>query len=695
MLQCTQSGCGGDRYECAPGQGIGGNGETGETGQTDNSASLLPTASQLPPGDEVEAKSEVLKEQGWGSGITNAIDDFWSTWSNITGQSGANKLLDCCIPDPLGTYLTIEDCAQQSICYDCATFDDPRYHCEVGAGTYDPVLNQSGNLCSQTTLGDCITNNWTCYMTSIECVRLGCEHDHETWVCNYSPDAEPDDGEVIGEQNWYGSSFRKPLNEWSVVPSLIPPCTQAGYMGYNSQQECEDATPCYSGETFCFIGSSKIKMFDGTEKRIDQVIEGDIVLNDKGTSSTVVGAQRHEDFHDKIYGFNGEDPFVTAEHPLLVEGDIWKSIDPTWFPEEFSHDGIERFQLEVGDKLIVGENKEAKVVTSIDEHKLEVAVYSLELDVVNTYYVNGYVSHNAFFRDERPLKEWVVDPTGQGQIDPLWPPIDRGCPCHDTPLTYDPMCCYKFGPSSPGGPTPPSPTGGSTYSCCQSNGTNAVNHTLCGVMNSVTWQLDGYPYGYLGCVVPTSATPIAGSTCTPQPWLTGPGGGSQQGCGGGINENPAGGPQGAPPQPGGGGGDGGELGTGDTKGEIKTQPRPEHAEKMTQWENEVSNNAGERVMFNTYGVDANPLFNGDSGTQYEYNIISGDISRIDGDTKTIIGNFMDTEDEPVKVQPTEKPVGEPTDQPIVEPVKTPDTPETPETKELREQVLRMKKLMGL
>ena len=191
-------------------------------------------------------------------------------------------------------------------------------------------------------------------------------------------------------------------------------------------------------------------MFDGTEKRIDEIIEGDVVLNDEGTESRVVEVQKHVDFHDNIYGFNGEEPFVTAEHPLLVEGDIWKSIDPTWTPEEFSHD-IERFQLEVGDKLIVGTNKEIKVVNSIDEHKLEVPVYNLELDVVNTYYVNEYVSHNAFFRDTRITEADVV-----GVGNDWWTPDGPGnptglCPCIVPAGTYDPACCLKGG-----GPPPPS-----------------------------------------------------------------------------------------------------------------------------------------------------------------------------------------------------------------------------------------------
>ena len=82
-----------------------------------------------------------------------------------------------------------------------------------------------------------------------------------------------------------------------------------------------------------------------------------------------------------------------------------------------------------------------------------------------------------------------------------------------------------------------------------------------------------------------------------------------------------------------------------------------------------------------------------SEKEYTYDIISGDIFRIEGDNRTKIGNFVDKEEETVDVKPTERPTPEslPTEKPA-EPVKP---VETPETKELKEQVLRMKKLMGL
>ena len=704
LQACIQSGCGSDRFICAPGQGIGGNNNTGvvsigpgETGtylSADSETTGIETGGGIDKEFDRKTTSQTKLTEQMAGGIEMAGGQIQADMEKEElAVYDPSKLLDCCIPDPQGPYLTVEECAQQSVCFDCATFDDPRWHCEAGAGTYDPVLNQSGSLCTLTTLGDCITNSWTCWTNQMACVRSGCEHDHETWTCPWRPDEEEDVGISLGEQNWYGTSFRKPLNELTLVNDIYPDCVQGGYMGWNSEQECLDNSPCTTNTgTTCFIGSCKIKMFDGTEKRIDQVIEGDTVLNDKGTSSTVVGVQRHEDFHDKLYGFNGEDPFVTAEHPLLAEGDTWKSIDPNWFPKEFGHD-IERFQLEVGDKLIMGEDKESKVITSIDEHKLEEAVYNLQLDVVHTYYVNGYVAHNAFFRNERPLSEREIGGGEVPWIDPVHWPIDE-CWCGDQPPTYSSLCCHKgpFGPGSPNPPSPPSTPAG--YKCCNSNSQTPVggwNNILCP---------SGPTGGYLSCCIPSTQTCPSGSIEDPMCKVQSPGGpnyppngtwyyGTQSQCNSccsGPIVFPSVNPSAAPPQPGGGGGDG------DVKGEIKTQPKPEHAKKMTQWEKAVSDNAGERVMFNTYGVDANPLFNSPSKTEYGYNIISGDITRIDDDTKTIIGNFIDTEDEPVKVQPTEKPVGEPTDQPIVEPVKTPDTPET---KELREQVLRMKKLMGL
>ena len=121
--------------------------------------------------------------------------------------------------------------------------------------------------------------------------------------------------------------------------------------------------------------------------------------------------------------------------------------------------------------------------------------------------------------------------------------------------------------------------------------------------------------------------------------------------------------------------------------------KPEHSEKMSQWTKAVADNSGQRVKFDGYGADTNPLFLSDSEKEYTYEIISGDIFRIEGDNRTKIGNFVDKEDKTVDVKPTEKQIREPL--PTEKPTKPVAPVETPETKELKEQVLRMKKLMGL
>ena len=421
---------------------------------------------------------------------------------------------------------------------------------------------------------------------------------------------------------------------------------------------------------------------------------GEEVLNDKGTSSTVTHIQKHE--NSEIYGFNGEEAFVTKDHPLLVKTDgknEWKSIDPEWIAP-FSH-GVDALRLEVGDILLKGENKEEMEVTSIEKEGVVDFTYNLVLDTVHTYYANEYIAHNAFFRSRTLTEERIGGPDDLNPID--WPidpwPSTGGCPCPDGTTSWS---CCKGNPPSPSWPSPGSPGTSTTYKCCVDNNYDAS------IPNSgipVGGFAAGVPSGYpgpvcsnplsLACCIPSSQSCPYGSstvsTCASQS------SGQCEGCC--QNElNTL--PRLASPQPPEGGG--GEPGTGDSKGEIKTQPRPEHTEKMTQWENAVSENAGERVKFDNYGVDANPLFNGDSGEKYEYNIISGDISRFDGDSKIKIGNFMDTEDKSVEVEPIRKPTEKPREVPVApETQEVPAAPETPETQELKEQLSRIKKLMGM
>ena len=527
LQACKDGGCGDGRYRCQPYVKI-----------------------KKIKGDVVFQNSQQLAEQSslGGGNVGNDLEmEVLDKEINFVLNTDPDTPveLDCCVPDPMGPHLTLQDCVDNSECGDC---DQVKWKCKRDGSTQ----TQSNDICVQTVQADPDCLGGGCFNGIQACIASGCEHNRETWVC---PGKDPT---KVPQQT---------MGEQSTGLSIIggQGCIQQGYFGWDTEQECLDNTDCWKTSTndtnpYCFVGESKVKMSDGTEKRIDEIKEGDLVLNDEGTESKVVEAQKHVDFHDNIYGFNGEEPFVTAEHPLLVEGDIWKSIDPTWHPEEFSHD-IERFKLEIGDKLIIGEDKETKVVTSIDEYKLEVPVYNLQLDVVNTYYVNEYVSHNAFFRDKRISEERVgvdyvmgKDPITGNPVDP-----NGGCPCINPPNTYHPDCCLK-------NPNPPSPAT-PTLACCKSKNNLAVDHSGCGIMNSQTYTMDYYPYGYLACCVPVSALPIMtngveSSDCTATFSCVSAGGvlsgdGSGNSCfGGGINE-----PSGLNPKMAGGDDDGdGSLG---------------------------------------------------------------------------------------------------------------------------------------
>ena len=480
-------------------------------------------------------------------------------------------------------------------------------------------------------------------------------------------------------------------------------------------------------------------MGDGTEKRIDEVEVGEKVLNDKGTNSVVVQVEKHENVAD-IYGFNGEESFVTKDHPLLVKTSDeheWKSIDPLWISPHYH--GVDALELEVGDVLLKGESKEEMEITSIDKGGVADVTYNLMLDTVHTYYANDYVAHNAFFREEMWLKEDVVNPDDyHGPKDPvLWP--GGGCPCPEGAASmygsFSPACCGKGGPGT--GP----PSGGGTgcsffegkgngddwrkcsagfrhgkssqpsecHICDPNNGpTNtmspnqmvgnargkAPNGDCCirkafidyssmasGGCHATDWTQNNYGTSNQ-CMSQVCAS--TWSTNMPCNGYAASGCGNPS-CGGNSVGGP---PPTAPPQPGGGGGDDPKGGDGSGDGKVETrkaQPKPEHSQKMSQWTKAVADNSGQRVTFDGYNFDTNPLFISSSDKKYTYDMVSGEIFRLEGERRVKIGDFVEKKEEPVKVEPVKQPT----------PQQTPEPKETPETRELKEQVLRMKKLMGL
>ena len=138
----------------------------------------------------------------------------------------------------------------------------------------------------------------------------------------------------------------------------------------------------------CFTPDTKILMADGSEKRIAEVKEGDVVMGEGGSLNTVEKAKAYDKI-DSIYKINDGDYFVTGGHPFkTTEG--WKAMRPTATAD--SHRDLNVTELHVGDQIITREGTET--VFAITFMEMPVTVYNLAVDGNDTFFANGYLVHN-------------------------------------------------------------------------------------------------------------------------------------------------------------------------------------------------------------------------------------------------------------------------------------------------------------
>jgi hypothetical protein len=198
-------------------------------------------------------------------------------------------------------------------------------------------------------------------------------------------------------------------------------CTSNGFCGCRADTEtCGIDTDCCNhtgGQgctgagtcgTICFTGSTRVLMADGSERPIEDIEAGDVVLGSNGQPNLVLGVKAPDLGRRLLYAFNGDDYFVTAEHPFLTTGG-WKAVDPIRAAEE--HSGVAATHLRVGDDLFAAESRPldgvcGNVLTATALRTVALAtmrsraddpaliVYSLKVDGDRTYFANGFVVHN-------------------------------------------------------------------------------------------------------------------------------------------------------------------------------------------------------------------------------------------------------------------------------------------------------------
>tara|TARA_Y100000034_G_C6871387_1_gene397892 strand:- start:193 stop:1773 length:1581 start_codon:yes stop_codon:yes gene_type:complete len=159
--------------------------------------------------------------------------------------------------------------------------------------------------------------------------------------------------------------------------------------------------------TECFIAGTKVWMEDGTEKNIEDIEVGDVVLsynrNNKSlTNETVTNlvTQEHlkeeDDLTVQLWFDNGTFVHATIANPFIVEGKGVAAWDPdrgnrvhSWVGENFS-------QLEIGDTILFYDGNDL-IKTKLEKAEVyyeQIRTYDIEVENTKTFFANGVLTHN-------------------------------------------------------------------------------------------------------------------------------------------------------------------------------------------------------------------------------------------------------------------------------------------------------------
>ena len=146
--------------------------------------------------------------------------------------------------------------------------------------------------------------------------------------------------------------------------------------------------------TGCFVAGSKVLMADFTEKNIESVEIGDLVINQRGEANKVIKLYHHPMEDRVLYTVNSLIE-MTDSHPILTtEG--WKSLNPEKTREIHPDLAIEG-RLKLGDSIRKYDNFRKFYVEGVEtlvKRKTLIPVFNLDVDGDDTFIVDNFVVHN-------------------------------------------------------------------------------------------------------------------------------------------------------------------------------------------------------------------------------------------------------------------------------------------------------------
>ena len=192
-----------------------------------------------------------------------------------------------------------------------------------------------------------------------------------------------------------------------IVPVPPPPPTtydsiyrggNGGYSASNNIGTCAatQGLPGCSVGSGCFVKGTEITMADGSTKLIEHVEIGDQLLGKDGKFNTVLEYLRPVLGARSLIAFNGGDPFITNDHPVLMADGTWKSVDPEATLSRYVALTDRNIgQLTIGDVIATPDGTGFEI-TSIERHQdsEDLQLYNFALDGNHTYVANNLVVHN-------------------------------------------------------------------------------------------------------------------------------------------------------------------------------------------------------------------------------------------------------------------------------------------------------------
>jgi hypothetical protein len=178
-------------------------------------------------------------------------------------------------------------------------------------------------------------------------------------------------------------------------------CVETVSGTYSSLSACQ-ISGCESGSGGCFIEGTLVTMADGTQKPIEELVSGDVLMsynidtlplysddntvlntwtaNDlTGVEATATVIANTADTSHGVFVINGTLK-TTGRHRHLIKRDgVWSFI--------------EAHQVVVGDIMLDIDNNEVEVISKTTD-KADYTIYKLDVEDLDVFYANNILTHN-------------------------------------------------------------------------------------------------------------------------------------------------------------------------------------------------------------------------------------------------------------------------------------------------------------